>query len=130
MAVVLLQLRGIDEQVADLDAISYRMRNAAPAFRDVIPTMERAEMRLFARLRGRYVDTGRLLASLTTSVSPNAIRDVGDDELIFGTSVYYARFLRAGKYGKRRGRKSAVLNLLPRERKQVAATILDYILDR
>jgi hypothetical protein len=39
---------------------------------------------------------------------------------VFGTSIWYARFLR-------RKKKSAVLVLQPTERKAAAQTILDYI---
>lgn len=111
---------GVDQAEDKLNAIDRRMVNARPAYDEVAGILEEGERRHFGRLRGRYVDTGELMASLTQPNANGAIRDAHADELIFGTEVYYAKYLRKGK-------KSAVLVLLPKERKTAARTILDYI---
>lgn len=111
---------GVDETETRLRGIAYRMVHAEPAFDEVAGILEEGEKRHFARLRGRYVDSGATMASLTQPAANDAIRDAHADELVFGTSVYYAKFLRKGK-------KSAVLVLLPKERKTASQTIIDYI---
>jgi hypothetical protein len=57
---------------------------------------------------------------LTDGNADGAIREAHADELVFGTSIFYARFLR-------RRKKSAVLVLKPLERKASQRAILDYI---
>lgn len=111
---------GVEDAEDRLEGISARMKNARPAFDEVAGVLEEGEQRHFARLRGKYVDSGALLASLTQPSANDAIRDAHADELVFGSSLYYAKYLRKGK-------KSAVLVLLPKERKTAAKTILDYI---
>lgn len=116
-----LQLTGDEKAAADLDGISVRMQNARPAFELVQEILQAGEERHFAGLRGRYVRTGALKASLTQPNANGAIREAHADELVFGTSIYYARFLR-------RKKKSAVLVLKPIERKAASRTILDFIM--
>jgi hypothetical protein len=115
-----IEALGVDEAEDVLKGVSYRMQHAGPAFDEVATSLEEGEKRHFTRLRGRYVDSGDLMASLTQSTANGAIRDSHADELVFGSSIYYAKFLRKGK-------KSAVLVLLPKERKTAAKTILDYV---
>lgn len=116
-----LQLIGGEEAEKDLDGIARRMLDARPAFEAVEKILESGEERHFASLRGRYVRTGALKASLTQPDANGAIREAHADELVFGTSIYYARFLR-------RKRKSAVLVLKPIERRSASRTILDYVM--
>jgi hypothetical protein len=116
-----IQALGVEKTVADLEGISHRMTDAEPAFVEAARILERGERRLFTRLHGKYVRTGATRDSLTQPAANHAIREAHADELVFGTSVWYARFLR-----KKRG-KSAVLVLQPTERKQITRTILDYI---
>lgn len=111
---------GVDATSEDLAGVARRLVNAEPAFVDVARILERGEQRLFKRLRGKYVDTGATRASLTQPDANGAIRQAHGDELVFGTSIWYARFLR-------RKKKSAVLVLQPTERKAAAQTILDYV---
>jgi hypothetical protein len=115
-----IQALGTEETEADLAGVSRRMANAAPAFAESARILERGEQRVFDRLHGKYVRTGATKASLTQPAANGAIREVHADALIFGTSIWYARFLRKRK-------KSAVLVLLPKERKQLTQTMLDYI---
>jgi hypothetical protein len=101
-------------QVAD------RMNNAQPAFKDVARILQKGELKHFALLRGKYVRTGATLASLTQETANGAIRKYHGSELLFGTSIPYARYLRKGP-------RSAVLVLKPKERKASGNAILDYI---
>lgn len=115
-----IEALGVEQTQDDLEGISRRMVHAEPAYEQVATVLEEGEKRHFARLRGKYVDSGALLASLTQPSANGAIREAHADELVFGSSLYYAKFLRKGK-------KSAVLVLLPKERKTASQTILDYI---
>lgn len=124
-----VQLVGGQRAIDDLEGISERFEDAEPAFEQVIPILEAGEERHFATLRGRYVDTGALKASLTRSGAAGAIRDTSDDELVFGTSIPYARYLRGGRSNRRGTKKSAVLVLKPPERKKASETILDYVVE-
>jgi hypothetical protein len=116
-----LQLVGDEKAVKDMDGIAERMKDAKPAFELVEKILESGEERHFNSLKGRYVDTGALKASLTDGNANGAIREAHADELTFGTSIYYARFLR-------RRRKSAVLVLKPLERKASTRTIMEFIM--
>lgn len=112
---------GVGKTEKDLDGISARFKNIRPAFEVVLELIERSEKRLFKRLAGKYVDTGDLMASLTQADANEAIRVAHAEELEFGTGLYYARYQR-DQY-----RKSAVLKLLPKEKREANATILGYI---
>lgn len=111
---------GLDGAVDRLAGVEGRLQNIAPVGRRVFSELEAGERRHFERLNGRYVDTGLTRDSLTQSGHENAIREAHHDELEFGTSVWYARFLRKKK-------KSAVLVLQPKARRGVSATILAYV---
>lgn len=116
-----LHLVGGKEAEHDLDGIAERMRDAKPAFELVEKILEAGEERHFNSLKGRYVLTGALKESLTNGDANGAIREAHADELEFGTSIYYARFLR-------RKKKSAVLVLKPLERKASARTIMAFVM--
>jgi hypothetical protein len=116
---------GAEPAEHDLEGIASRMLNAEPAFTEVERILEHGEQRLFTRLRGRYVDTGATKASLTQPTANDAIRQAHANELVFGTRVWYAQFLR-----KPRSKKSAVLVLMPTERKAIRQTVLDHIMGR
>lgn len=112
---------GVDKTESDLEGIAHRLTHAEPAFMEVARILEKGEQRLFARLGGKYVNTGATRASLTQATANQAIREAHADELVFGTRVWWAKFLRKGK-------KSAVLVLMPTERKQVRQVVLDYVM--
>lgn len=107
----------------DLTGVARRMVNAKPAFTKVQQILERGEQRLFDRAHGKYVKSGRTRESLTQEAAPDAVREARGDRLTFGTSVWYAKFLRKGK-------KSAVLVLRPTERKQASQVLLDFFMGR
>lgn len=113
---------------------SRRLVHAKPAFSEVLDILEEGEQRHFARLRGKYVRTGRLMASLTQPTANDAIRELhGGDGLTFGTSVYYAQFQTASRKARATGLvtkqkgKSAVLVLQPKAKKAASQAILDFV---
>lgn len=115
-----IQALGTEDASHDLAGVAGRMSNAQPAFTEIERILEAGEQRQFNRLHGKYVRTGATRASLTQPSANGAIRQAHADELIFGTSIWYAKFLRKKK-------KSAVLVLLPKERKAITQTMLDHI---
>ena len=99
--------------------------------RRVVHLLELDEEAAFAKLAGRYVDTGRVRDSLVAS-SADSIRRVSAHGLEFGTSVYYARFLTehvgpvTPKGGLKRPLPVAVLKLTESTRQQVAHDVMEY----
>jgi hypothetical protein len=122
-----IQAIGVEQTSRDLEGVTHRMVNAEPAFVEVERILERGEHRLFDRAHGRYVDTGATRESLTQPEANGAIREAHGDQLIFGTRIWYAKFLRKPGRGRSGKTKSAILVLAPTERKQARETILDYI---
>lgn len=106
--------------VERLEGISHRMLHLQPVMPSVERIWESGEARLFAGLRGKYQDTGALLAAMTQPTANGAIRQHHADELVLGTSLYYAKY-------QRKGKKSAVLVLRPTEKKQASRAIIDFI---
>lgn len=100
--------------------VAKRMRNARIAFQQVSKIVESGEERHFNSLRGRYVQTGATRDSLTQPNANGALREAHHNELVFGTTIEYAKYLRKGK-------KSAVLVLKPTERRASAELILQHI---
>lgn len=92
MAETLVFTHGVPKAVADLQAVQGRMRNLAPAYREIFRMQEKIEQRGFARLRGRYVRTRATKNSLTRRGS-GAIRRAHRHGSEFGTRVWYAHFL-------------------------------------
>lgn len=110
------------EAVDDLEGISKRMTHLQPVMPTVERTLEAGEARHFAGLGGKYQDTGAVLQSLTQPNANGAIREHHADELVFGTDIYYAKYLRKKK-------KSAVLVLKPTEKKKAAKLIIEFIVE-
>jgi hypothetical protein len=115
-----IQALGTEEASQDLEGVEQRILHAEPAFTEIERILEQGEQRHFNRLHGKYVRTGATRASLTQPSANGAIREAHTDQLIFGTKIWYAKFLRKKK-------KSAVLVLLPKERKAITQTMLDHI---
>jgi hypothetical protein len=87
-----IRLKGDEAILGKYEGIEERLQDLRPALEDVSDLLESGEQRLFDQMRGKYVRTGRLRESLTNSLSADAIRSITGDTLVFGTSVYYARF--------------------------------------
>ncbi|MEJ7894539.1 MAG: hypothetical protein WKF94_18055 [Solirubrobacteraceae bacterium] len=129
-----ITLTGADQAADNLADVARRLGNAQPAFREALETLEEGEERHFARLRGRYVLTGRLRQSLTGQ-GPDSIRELHGDGggLTFGSSVSYAKFLvkrprnpDVGQVRRRKG-KSAVLVLQPKARKAIVKQLTEFV---
>jgi hypothetical protein len=120
-AVMEIQAFGFNETTGKLKRVSLRMVNAQPAFKAIEDILEAGEKRIFNRLRGKYVDTGALMESLTQSSANDAIRDAHAVGLDFGTAVWYARF-----HKDKRG-KSPYLKIQPTERKIISEEVLEFI---
>jgi hypothetical protein len=117
-----LEAEGAGKAAHELALISHRMIHLEPAKEPIMKVFEAGELRHFNRLRGRYVLTGATKASLTEG-GPDAIREAHGDEFTFGTSVFYARFLR-------KGRRSAVLVLQPAAKKAATLVLADHVMGR
>jgi hypothetical protein len=115
-------------------------RARKPAYGRVLTLLERIHAVHFARLDGRYVLTGRTMASLTRSNAYGAIRRGarGGPELRFGSRVWYAHFLTKSPHDPAFGqlRKeppgeglSAVLVMPKGTKKKVAKILGDYIME-
>jgi len=129
-----ISVHDAEKTSGNYDEVSRRLRNAKPAFSEVLDILEEGEQRHFARLHGKYVRTGALMASLTQPTANAAIREAHGDGLVFGTSTYYAKFLTkerrstTGEVTKQKG-KSAVLVLQPKAKKAASQVILDFALE-
>jgi hypothetical protein len=112
--------------------IGGRCRDLAPVFAEAVPVQERAELPLFAE---KYVLTGALRDSLTSSHAEGAVRRVTESGLEFGSGIYYARFqvedpgpeTAAGGL-ERRGHPSAVLKLSPELATGLTADAGEYVM--
>lgn len=125
---------GVNRAASALAHTGERMVHLEPAWAEVDEIMESGERRLFDRYHGKYVLTGALKESLTGGGS-GAIRRHHGDEYEFGTSIFYARFLRrrrASVPGRppRSNSRSAVLVLQPTERRLIARVLMRHITGR
>jgi hypothetical protein len=120
------------QEVAD------RITNVQPAFDDIFTMLEEGEKELFAGVAPKYDRTGDLKRSLTKRVAPGAIRDADHNGAIFGSSIWYGKFLSKSQEdmplgqisGDRRTFKpSAVLVLQPKTTRRIADLVLDYIVE-
>ena len=93
MADTYVELVGADKVEHDLQGISERMLDVAPALAEQVRMLEASEAATFADLGGRYVDTGAVRRSLTMSGAEGSVRRLSRSSLDFGTSFFYARFL-------------------------------------
>jgi hypothetical protein len=84
-----VSIRGADKVEHDLLGISRRADNLSPVFRKEMRMLERREMVMFA---GKYVDTGRLRASLTQESAPGAVREILPNGFKFGSSIWYGKY--------------------------------------
>jgi predicted NACHT family NTPase len=119
-AVIEITPMGFEKAGYDLEKIAHRMLNARPAWEIIEEILEKGEERVFDRYHGKYVRTGALKESLTQKDANDAIREAHAEELEFGTKVWYAHF-------QKRKKKSAVLKLLPTERKAAAKVLIEYV---
>ncbi len=107
-------LIGGEEAVAMLGGLAERMANPEEIFVGLFKVLELAELTLFHRLAPRFDLTGATMLSLTEADGMGAIREIHGAQAKFGTSVWYAKFLRRidGPSGKPKGRKRVGKNLV------------------
>lgn len=111
---------------AKLDEIAARM--AEPEFSArTFRAAEDAEQSIFDSYGGKYVDTGALKASLTQREAEGALRVLTPGMLLFGTSVWYARFQGTTGQGSH-GPPSAIVKASSIEAEIAALDLKDYIL--
>jgi hypothetical protein len=123
-------VENLPEFEAWLDRIAGRAVDIEPALHEVISVIEHAEQALFGSFGGKYNQTGETMASLTSSQSEEAIRDVHGDELVFGTMTWWARFQGtedSPKGGQHRG-PSAILKITPDVQMEANLKLMEYIL--
>lgn len=120
MILVETELDGAAHAELTLTGISHRALHLQPAFRLAEHVLEHGESSPFRG--GQLTDTGRLRASLTQPFANDAIREAHGDELVFGTSVPYARAA-ASKAGER------ILLLSQREQKEISKLMIHYVVD-
>jgi hypothetical protein len=116
-----IQAFGFNEAAGKLKRVAIRFRNARPAFELIQEILESGEQRIFKNLRGKYVDTGALMESLTQPSADGAIREAHMAGVDFGTDIWYARFHRDEKG------KLPYLKILTKERQQIRETVMGYV---
>lgn len=98
---------GATEAAHMLERLGHRAEHAAPAMRKIRDLLILGEVALWKRSGGKKwaaradgttpgILSGRLHRSLTEPDAEGAIREVHDDHLVFGTSLYWARFMQKG----------------------------------
>src|SRR5215469_10515180 len=84
-----VDLIGEERLTSRCHGIGIRCLELRPVFEGAMQKLEQDEKEFFGE---KYVLTGALRDSLTTSGSPDAIRRVTNSALEFGSSLYYAKF--------------------------------------
>lgn len=121
-----ITIYGLPEAQAMLGALSKRLADPVPILEATMRALEQAEVSVFEALSPHFVLSGATRASLTQPDAAGAIREIHGFEARFGTSIWWAKFLRKidGKSGKPRGRKRVGPNLvLKTTRAQRAAAV-------
>lgn len=98
---------GAAEAARMVEQIGQRAEHAAPAMRKIRDLLILGEVALWKRSGGKKwalradgttpgVLSGALHRSLTEPEAEGAVREVHDDRLVFGTTLFYARFMQKG----------------------------------
>jgi phage gpG-like protein len=132
---------GVAEAARMVEQLGHRAEHAAPAMRKIRDLLILGEVALWHRSGGKKwapradgttpgVLTGALQRSLTEPDAEGAIREVHDDHLVFGTSLFYARFMQAGTTvnGVPHEPKRPVLVFRPTDRKAAKEVIRLHLL--
>lgn len=128
-----IAMYGLPELQERLAGIRDRLADPLPQMDILFRALEVAETHLFERVSPRFVLTGRTRTSLTEPDGAGAIREIHGVEARFGTSIWYAKFLRkiGGPSGKPRGRKregpNLVLKLTLTDRRAAIEAIGEYV---
>jgi hypothetical protein len=125
---------GLPELTEYLSGLELRLANPTELEAITMKVLEEGERQLFSRLSPRFEDTGATKASLTQPSAEGAIREIHGMTLRFGTSIWYAKFLRKidGPGRKPRGRKrvgpSLVLKLKASDRRAALEMVGRYVM--
>jgi hypothetical protein len=125
-----LSLEVLGDQVVseEYERTADRIEDLSPAWRRVMDDFELSEKALFASFTDpKYVRSGRLMKSLT-GTSPDSIREVHNQQAVFGSRVFYARFQRSPRrYNASTKGRSAVLKLNAPLKKVAAKRLLHFV---
>lgn len=134
-----LTAHGFDQAAKKIAGIGERGRDARPAMREITLVILKGEQAFWARHGGAKwplradgtpagVQTGALRDSLTKMYAPGAIRKIERDGLVFGTSLWYSRFMYGTKVkGKQHSPRRPIVVLRPVDRKRTRAVLADYL---
>lgn len=127
----------VSTRIADM---GNRAAHAKPAMHRIVRVLETGERALWARSGGKKwpphpdgtpagVKSGALRDSLTRDDAPGAVREVHEDHLVFGTTVWYSRFMQDGTTvrGKRHAPKRPVIVYRPVDRKRTRDIIAEHL---
>ena len=140
--------KNIDKAASDLDGMGQRATHARPAFDLILDALIDNEKSIWSRNGGsgkakwtntdstlaskiaKGLDkrpmraTGALEKSLTEKGAPHQLHEQDEFSLLFGTTLFYAKF---NQLAKDPHRKKVVLKLLPKTKKTIRETILEHI---
>lgn len=119
-----------------IEDVGKRAVHARPAMLKITELLLLGEVALWKRSGGKKwapkvgdgqtgVLTGALLRSLTTPEAEGAVREIHDDHVVFGTSLFYAGFMQSGTV---REPKRSVLVFRPTDRKATKEIIRLHLL--
>lgn len=102
-----ISAHGVEDAVRMFDQIGQRAMNALPAMTAIMALLIKGEQALWNRSGGKKwaprADgskagrrTGDLERSLTEIGAPGAVREIHADHLVFGTDIFYSRFMQSG----------------------------------
>lgn len=139
MADIELTAHGFDQAAKKIAGIGQRGQDARPAMRQITLTILKGEQAFWARHGGARwplradgtragVQTGALRDSLTMMYAPGAIRKIERDGMIFGTSLWYSRFMYGTKVkGKPHSPRRPIVVLRPVDRKRTREILASHL---
>lgn len=141
MADIELTAHGFDQAAKKIAGIGKRGQDATPAMRQISSVLLRTEQALWKRSGGvkwaphpdgtkAGVDSGALRDSLTLPYARGAIRVITKDHMIFGTSLWYSRFMQGGTTvrGKKHAPKRPVLIFRPVDKKLTREVLAAHLM--
>jgi phage gpG-like protein len=119
-----------------IEDIGHRAMHAEPAMRKISAVLLLGEQALWKRSGGKKwapradgstpgVLSGDLLRSLTQAEAPGAIREIHADHVVFGTSIWYGKFMQGGT---KHEPKRPILVFRPTDRKATKTIIELHLL--
>lgn len=140
MANIELTAHGFDQAARKLQGLGDRGKDARPAMRSITQVLLKGEQAYWARSGGAKwplradgtkagVQSGALKASLTQMYAPGAIRVINKDGLVFGTSLWYSRFMQAGTKvkGKQHSPRRPIILIRPVDRKRTREILAAHL---